>query len=81
MPKVLGKRLYELYLLHFPVQKLFLLASQEAIFIKPQFFSQKNKYQLKVAVPLICSSVEGEGGVGVAGELFDLAVKIHLSYC
>ena len=41
MPEVLGKKIYELHPLHILVQKVLLLASQKAIFIKPQFFSHE----------------------------------------
>ena len=41
MPKVLRKKFYELYLLQFLIQRVLLLASQEVVFIKPQFSSHE----------------------------------------
>ena len=58
---------YILHLLHFLIQMVLLLASQEAIFIKPQVLSNKKlsanwKWQV-LCFGLIVSGV-GSGGVG-----------------
>ena len=42
MLEVLGKNFYELHLFHFLVQRVLLLASDEAIFIKPNFLNMEN---------------------------------------
>ena len=41
IPEVLGKKFYELQLLHVLVQRVLLLANEEAIFIKPQVSSHE----------------------------------------
>ena len=51
---------YYIYLLHFYVQRVFILATQEAIFIKPQFSSHKK---------IKCLLIVTGGGVGREGEL------------
>ena len=53
-----------------------MLASQEAIFIKPQFFfTLKIKCQLKVIGPLVSSSMEWRDG---SWGLFSMAVKMYV---
>ena len=71
MSEVLGKKVPRTTSVKLLVQRIFLLASQEAIFNKPQFFSYKN--QLRLTGPSVRSSVEwGEGELG----LFSLVVKM-----
>ena len=60
MPEVLGKKNYELYLLHFCVPRDLLLASHVATLNRlfQIFFTYKSKCQLKVTGTLVWSSVE-----------------------
>ena len=61
---------YYIYLLHFYVQRVFILATQEAIFIKPQFSSHtKIKCLLIVTGALLWLGDQWrEGGLGGRAE-------------
>ena len=69
---------YYIYLLHFYVQRVFILATQEAIFIKPQFSSHKKiKCLLIVTGALLWLGDQWrEGGLGGAGREGELGVVI-----
>ena len=79
MPEVLGKEFYELHLPQFLAQRVLLLASQEAIFIKPQFSShEKLKPTSSNRSFSLVISGWGERELGVVCCMFTMAVKIYL---
>ena len=89
--EILGiKKLYELHLLHFLIQRVLLLASQEDIFIRTQYFSYR-KVSVNWRQQVLWFGHQwnkgGEGklsgggrGLGGGGGFVLYAVKMHLAW-
>ena len=79
MTDVLGRKFYELHLLHFLVQRALLLANQKLYSLSHNFLHMKHLVPTESSrcFSLAISGLGGEGKLWVVG-MFTMAVKMYL---